>query len=139
MIEKGKQVSIEYSVFLKDGTQVDTNVGQEPLTYKHGAQQLLPALEDALMGLKSGDSKEVTLPPELAYGPVIQEAFKEVDSSSIPENLRFEGAILGVQDETGQEYRIRIHELKDDKVVIDFNHPLAGQTLKFQIKVINIE
>ena len=139
MIEKGKQVSIEYSVFLEDGTQVDTNVGQEPLTYKHGSQQLLPALEDALHGLKSGDTKEVVLPPDLAYGPIIQEAFKEVDSNSIPENLRFEGAILGVQDETGQEYRIRIHELKDDKVVIDFNHPLAGQTLKFQIKIVGVE
>lgn len=139
MIENGKQVSIEYSVFLEDGTQVDTNVGQEPLTYQHGSQQLLPALEDALSGLKDGESKEVTLPPELAYGPVIDEAFKEVDSNSIPENLRFEGAILGVQDETGQEYRIRIHELKDDKVVIDFNHPLAGRTLKFQIKVLGVE
>ena len=62
-----------------------------------------------------------------------------MDAKSIPENLRFEGAILGVQDETGQEYRIRIHELKDDKVVIDFNHPLAGQTLKFQIKVLGVD
>ena len=98
MIEKGKQVSIEYSVFLEDGTQVDSNIGQDPLKYQHGSQQLLPALEDALSGLSSGETKEVVLPPEDAYGPVITEAFKEVDAKSIPENLRFEGAILGVQE-----------------------------------------
>lgn len=139
MIEKGKQVSIEYSVFLEDGTPIDTNIGQDPLTYSHGTQQLLPALEDALNGLDEGDIKEVILPPEQAYGPILDEAFKEVDATAIPENLRFEGAILGVQDDTGQEYRIRIHELKGEKVVVDFNHPLAGQTLKFEIKVVGVQ
>lgn len=139
MIEKGKQVQIEYSVFLEDGTPIDTNVGQEPLSYQHGTQQLLPALEEELNGLDVGDQKQIVLEPDRAYGPILEEAFKEVDATAIPENLRFEGAVLGVQDDTGQEYRIRIHELKGDKVVVDFNHPLAGQTLKFDIKVVGVQ
>lgn len=138
MIQKGKQVTLEYSVFSETGNLVDSNVGDEPLTFHLGTHQILPALEEVIQGLSEGDSQRVTLSPEQAFGPVDPEAFREVDSTAIPEELRYEGAILGVQDERGNQYRIRIHKLEGDKAVIDFNHPLAGQTLTFEMKIVSV-
>lgn len=138
MIEKGKQVAIEYSVFLQDRTPVDSNVGQDPLVFNCGSQQILPALEDALSGLEVGDTKHITLQPEDAYGHINPSAFKEVDAEVIPEDLRFEGALLIIADENFGEMLIRVDELKEDKVVLDFNHPLAGKQLTFDVKVLDI-
>lgn len=139
MIEKGQQVSLEYSVFLEDGKIVDSNVGEAPLVFQLGMHQILPALEEIVGALEKGASKRVTLAPEQAYGAVDPEAFKEVDSNAIPEELRYVGAILGVQDDQGNQYRIRIHSLEGEKAVIDFNHPLAGQTLVFEMKVLDVK
>ena len=138
MIENGKQVAIEYSVFLDDNTKVDSNVGKDPLIFLFGADQILPALEESLSGLEVGDSREVTLPPEKAYGAVNPDAYKEVESKLIPEDLRFEGALLVVSDEQFGEMLIRVDSLKGDQVVLDFNHPLAGKTLKFDVRVIDV-
>ncbi len=139
MIQKGQQVFLEYSVFLEDGKVVDSNVGETPLVFNLGMHQILPALEDAVGDLNKGDSKRVTLAPENAYGSVDPSAFKDVDSSAIPEELRYEGAILGVQDDQGNQYRIRIHSIDGEKAVIDFNHPLAGKTLTFEMKVVDVK
>jgi FKBP-type peptidyl-prolyl cis-trans isomerase 2 len=138
MINKGKRVSLEYTVFLEDGTQIDTNIGDEPLVFELGASQVFPALEMALMGMKVGDTKKIVLKPEEAYGPIVQEAFREVDLESVPEQFRFEGAVLGVQDPAGGVFPIRVHTVKDQKVVLDFNHPLAGRSLQFEVKVLEV-
>ena len=138
MIEKGKQVAIEYSVFLEDKTKVDSNVGQDPLTFLFGKQQILPALEEHLRGLNVGDTKQVTLQPEQAYGSVNPEAFKEIDASLIPEDLRYEGALLVVNDEHFGEMLIRIDSLAREKAILDFNHPLAGKTLTFDVKILDV-
>lgn len=138
MIEKGKKVSVEYTVFLTDGTKIDSNVGEEPLELIVGTNQVFPALEQALIGLKPGDEKQIHLKPEEAYGPVVQEAFKEVDLESVPQDFRYVGAVLGIQDPAGGIFPIRVHQIQDDKAVLDFNHPLAGQALRFEMKVIHV-
>ncbi|MCP5505473.1 MAG: FKBP-type peptidyl-prolyl cis-trans isomerase [Chlamydiales bacterium] len=138
MIENGKQVAIEYSVFSDDNTQIDTNVGKDPLIFLFGAHQILPALEEALRGLEVGDNKEVTLEPQHAYGDVNPQAFKKVASKLIPEDLRYEGALLVVSDEQFGEMLIRVDSVEGEEVVLDFNHPLAGKTLKFDVKVLDI-
>lgn len=138
MIEKGKRVAIEYSVCLEDHTPVDSNVGQDPLIFNCGAQQILPALEQALHGLEVGDSKHITLGPEMAYGDVNPGAFREVNAEMIPEDLQFEGAILVITDDNFGEMLIRVDHLKGDKIVLDFNHPLAGKKLTFDVKVLDI-
>jgi FKBP-type peptidyl-prolyl cis-trans isomerase SlyD len=138
MIEKGKQVAIEYRLFLEDKTQVDTNIGKEPLTFHVGSNQILPALEEALKGLDVGDTKQVILSPEKAFGEINPEAFKEVDAHLIPEDLRFEGALLVVSDEQFGEMLIRVDSLTGDKIILDFNHPLAGKTITFDVRVLDI-
>ncbi|HSX11542.1 MAG TPA: FKBP-type peptidyl-prolyl cis-trans isomerase [Chlamydiales bacterium] len=138
MIKSGKKVSLEYTVFLADGTQIDSNVGEDPLTFVHGSHQVFPALENALLGLQVGDTKQVVLKAEEAYGPVVPEAYKEVDIDAVPAPYRYAGAVLGVQDPAGGVYPIRVHEVKAQKIVLDFNHPLAGQALRFDVKVVEV-
>jgi FKBP-type peptidyl-prolyl cis-trans isomerase SlyD len=139
MIRNGQKVRLEYTVFLEDGTQIDTNVGEDPLVFVIGEHKVFPALEQALMGLQVGDSHQVLLPAEDAYGPVVPDAFREVDLDAVPEPYRFEGAVLGIQDPQGGVFPIRVHKIKDQKVVLDFNHPLAGRSLRFDVKVVGVE
>jgi FKBP-type peptidyl-prolyl cis-trans isomerase 2 len=139
MIQKGKKVSLEYTVFLEDGTQIDSNVGEEPLSFVLGSNQVFPALESELLGLKIGDQKKIVLSPEDAYGQIVQEAFREVDLDAVPAQYRFVGAVLGVQDPSGGVFPIRVHEIKEQRATLDFNHPLAGKTLQFEVKVIGVD
>jgi len=139
MIENGHKISVEYTVFLDDGTQVDTNIGEDPLEFVLGSHQVFPALEQSLLGLSVGDCKQVVLKPEEAYGHVVKEAFKEVDLEAIPAQFRKEGAVLGVQDPAGGVYPIRVHQIKEQKAILDFNHPLAGRALKFDVKIVSVD
>ena len=138
MIEDGKQIAIQYSVFLEDNTQIDTNVGKDPLVFFFGSHQLLPALEKSLWGLEIGDYRQITLCPDEAYGKINPDAFKKVDASCIPEDLRFEGALLSVSDEQFGEMLISIDSLNENEAILNFNHPLAGKTLKFDVTILDI-
>jgi FKBP-type peptidyl-prolyl cis-trans isomerase SlyD len=139
MIENGKQVALEYSVFMDDGKLIDTNVGEDPVTFLQGSHQILPALEEAIQGLDEGDTKRIKLLPNQAYGDIDPNAYREVEPTAIPDHLRYEGAVLGVQDETGQQFQIRVEKVDENKVVVDFNHPLAGQSLTFDLKVVSVK
>ncbi len=138
MSEKSKTLSIEYTVFLDDGSQVDTNVGGEPLVFETGRAQILPALEKALEGLEAGQSTRVTLSPEEAYGPVQEDAFQAVDTALIPEQARYVGAVLVAEDDAGHQRQVRVHEVNGDTTIIDLNHPLAGKSLTFDVKVLSV-
>ncbi len=134
----GSQVSIEYTLTLDDGEVVDSNVGGQPLVFVLGQQQIIPGLEKALEGMGVGESKRVTVDAEEGYGPVLQEAIIEVPTSQLPEDAREVGT--HVQGQTPQgTVRGQIIELRGDNAVIDFNHPLAGKTLTFQVKVLDIQ
>jgi FKBP-type peptidyl-prolyl cis-trans isomerase SlyD len=134
-----REISIEYSLFLDDGSKVDSNVGQEPLTYREGAGQILPALEHQIADLEEGESKRVVLAAEDAYGPKNPDAFRQVETEAIPEEAREPGAMLVAEDGEGHRHQVRVHEVKDDGIVLDLNHPLAGQTLTFDVKVVGIK
>jgi FKBP-type peptidyl-prolyl cis-trans isomerase 2 len=138
-VAKGRQVSVEYTLTLDDGSTADTNVGGEPLVFEQGAQQILPALEDALDGMKVSESRKVTLPPEKGYGAVIPELVQEVDLAMVPEEARFAGAQLAAEDQNGERHFALVREVREDKILVDMNHPLAGRTLTFEVKVISID
>jgi FKBP-type peptidyl-prolyl cis-trans isomerase 2 len=138
-VAKGRQVSVEYTLTLDDGSTVDTNVGGEPLVFEPGAQQILPALEEALDGMKVSESRKVTLPPEKGYGAVVPELLQEVDLAMVPEEARFAGAQLAAEDQNGDRHFALVREVREDKILVDMNHPLAGRTLTFEVKVISID
>jgi FKBP-type peptidyl-prolyl cis-trans isomerase 2 len=139
VIEEGRTVSIEYTLKLDDGTVADTNVGGSPLVYQHGGQQILPSLEQALGGLAVNDTKQVDLSAEQGYGPVNPEAFQDVPVEAIPEEARQAGTTLVAEDRSGNRRPVRVHEVLEDKIVLNLNHPLAGQALHFDVKVLGIE
>jgi FKBP-type peptidyl-prolyl cis-trans isomerase SlyD len=97
-----------------------------------------PALEAKLAGMKIDESREVTLSPEEGYGPVHPEGFQTVPLDIIPEDARHEGAQLVGQGPHGEPIHARVTEITDDNAVVDLNHPLAGQTLHFTVKVVSI-
>jgi FKBP-type peptidyl-prolyl cis-trans isomerase SlyD len=138
-IAAGSQVAIEYSLKTGDGNVVDENVGRDPLRFEQGKGQILPALEEELEGLAVGDEKKVTLSPEKGYGPVNPDAYHTVPAEKIPEEARKVGAMLMAQGANGQQRPMRVHEVKGDEIVMDLNHPLAGKTLHFDIKVVSVD
>ncbi len=138
-VTDGNRVSIEYTLTLPDKTPVDTNVAKEPLTYTQGGQEILPGLQKALLGLKEGETKRVTLSPEEGYGPVDPNALQEVNIDLIPEEALKVGTPLVTRDSSGRPRRLRVQEIKEETVVLDFNHPLAGKTLIFDVKVLKIK
>jgi FKBP-type peptidyl-prolyl cis-trans isomerase 2 len=139
VIQDGSTVSIEYTLKLDDGSVADTNVGGEPLVYTQGESQILPALETALAGLKADDTKEVSLTAEEGYGPVHEEAIQEMPLDMLPENGRQVGAQLVGQGPSGQPIFARVVEINEGNAKVDMNHPLAGKTLHFDVKVISVE
>lgn len=134
MIEAGNQVSFDYTLSVA-GEVVESSKGREPLTYTQGGGQILPALEAELAGLKVGDEKTVSLTAAEGYGEINPEAFQEVPADRIPEDAREVGALLQSPDYPGP---IRVAEVRDDVVVLDLNHPMAGKDLKFDITIVEI-
>jgi FKBP-type peptidyl-prolyl cis-trans isomerase 2 len=138
VVEEGKQVALEFSITLQDGTVYLSNTDQEPLTYQHGQNQLLPALEAALSGLHVDDKKQITLTPDDAFGSVNPEAFVSVKPETIPEEARQVNTILTTQDANGNTLNVRVHDIQDEQIIIDYNHPLAGKTVVFDLRVLGI-
>jgi len=139
VVADGKQVSLEFTLSLEDKTQVQSNVGKEPLVYTHGAHQIVPGLEKNLAGTKVGETKHVEVAPEEGYGPVDPKRTQEVEVDKIPEGARKVGSKLTGRTPNGQMMFAEVKEIKDKIVVLDMNHPLAGKKLIFDVKVLKVE
>ena len=137
-IEKDKVVSIDYTLTGDNGQVLDSSSGREPLAYLHGAGNIIPGLESALEGKDEGDELNVQIPPDQAYGqrdermvqPVPRTAFQGV--ADIQPGMQFQA-----QTNAGPRL-ITVVGVEGDQVTIDANHPLAGATLKFDVKVVNV-
>ena len=137
-IHEGVVVSIEYTLTDEAGKVIDSNVGKDPLSYIHGAGQIVRGLETELTGLKVGDRKKVQVTPEEGYGPTNEKSFQEIPREGIPPEAQKAGAMLMTKAPDGRAIPVRVHEVKDKTVVVDLNHPLAGKTLNFEVKVLDI-
>lgn len=138
VIAEGKKVSLEYTLTLKEEGVIDSNVGKDPMVFVYGTQQVIPGLEKGVAGLKVGDTKMVEIAPEDAYGPVFQEAITSANINQFPDELKKVGALVQTE-QNGQSYRGKVISIEGETVKVDFNHPLAGKTLFFDIKVLGIE
>ena len=138
-IENGSMVQIEYTLSDDAGKVIDSNKGQPPLTYTQGNHQLMVGLENQLAGLRAGQEKKVVLKPDEAFGAVDPSAQTEVPKEVLPPESLVVGAQLMARTAAGEERPVVVKEIKDKTVVVDLNHPLAGKTLVFEIKVLGIE
>ncbi|GIX43422.1 MAG: peptidyl-prolyl cis-trans isomerase [Leptospiraceae bacterium] len=137
-VQKNTVVTIDYTLKDDNGNIIDTSQGRGPLKYLHGNGNLIPGLEKALEGKEAGESFSVTIPPEDGYGykdeGLIQEVPRNLfdDSNGLEVGMQFQA-----QTEQGT-YILTIQEIKENTVVVDGNHPLAGQNLNFDINIIDV-
>jgi FKBP-type peptidyl-prolyl cis-trans isomerase SlyD len=137
-ISDNSTVSIEYTLTLDNGDVIDSNVDAEPLTFQQGKGQIIPGLESALIGLEEGDQKKVSVAPEDGYGPVHKEAIVTLKREQLPEGAQEIGAQVQGQGPEGQVLQGKVIDLTDTKTTLDFNHPLAGENLHFDVKILTI-
>jgi len=137
-IQKNKVVSIDYTLKNDEGTVIDTSIGHDQLTYLHGAGALIPGMEKALEGKSEGDDFKVIITPAEGYGEHNENLLHKVDSKELAHLPNLEvGMELEVQADD-QPMIMTIVEITDDVIVLDGNHPLAGQTLNFDLQVRNV-
>jgi FKBP-type peptidyl-prolyl cis-trans isomerase 2 len=138
-VKDGQLISVHYTLLGTDGKVIESSKGKEPLKYIHGKKMMIPGLEKELTGMKVGGEKHVTVKPEDAYGPVNKNAFQEVPKEKVPASGLKVGVVLSGQGPQGQPMQARVHEIKEKTVVVDLNHPMAGKTLVFDVKVVDIQ
>ncbi|MBX3057058.1 MAG: peptidylprolyl isomerase [Anaerolineae bacterium] len=138
-VTDGLVVSLDYTLRLDDGEIIDASE-QEPLEFLQGYNQIIPGLERALTGMKVGDSKEVIVAATDAYGEEDEDAYQLVERSLFPPEMELEeGMQLRMRDaQSGEAVDVIIAEVNESNVLLDFNHPLAGEELHFQVKVVGL-
>ena len=139
-VEADMVVTMAYSLRV-DGEVIEDSAseGGEDIAFLTGFDQILPALEDALAGMKVGDSKDVTLSPEDGYGVYDPENVEEIERSEFPEEIDVEvGAWLQLVDENDEEFDAFIEAINGSMVRINYNHELAGKTLNFSVRIVDI-
>jgi FKBP-type peptidyl-prolyl cis-trans isomerase SlyD len=137
-IEPNRHVTLDYELRDEDGDLVDASEGEggEPIRYVHGYGMLVPGLEAALVGLRAGDERDVVVPADAGYGEYDEGLVLEVDRSELPEAKAVNvGDELVAESPDGDELAMSVIEVRDDVVVVDANHPLAGMTLRYHVKV----
>ncbi len=138
-VEKDKVVSLHYTLTLDSGEVIDSSRDREAFSFLVGHHQIIPGLEAKLLGMQEGEKKVVKVAAKDAYGERDEELLKAVDRNLIPENIElYEGLILSGQDETGREIEVTVASFNDKEVVLDMNHPLAGQDLTFDVEIVSV-
>ncbi|MFQ5830902.1 MAG: peptidylprolyl isomerase [Candidatus Methylomirabilia bacterium] len=138
-IEAGSTVELEYTLKDETGKVLDTNVGGKPLAYTQGQRRIVAGLETALNGMRAGEEKQVTVKPEDGYGLVDPAAVAEVPKEALPPDALSVGTELVARRPDGRTMLVRVKEIKESTVILDLNHPLAGKTLYFDVKVLNVK
>jgi len=132
-------VSVDYTLRLTDGEVVDSSVGRGPLTFIQGRGQIVPGLENALYGMSAGEEKDVVVAPCDAYGEFDAELFETLPRSVFPaDTVLEEGQGFRLRTNSGQVAVAYIDSIENDQVTLDLNHPLAGETLYFNVKIADL-
>lgn len=140
-VKKGDTVQVEYEGTLEDGSVFDCTAKHngQPLEFEAGSGKMIKGFDEAVLGMKKGETKTIKLPPEQAYGQPNPALFQKVPRAHMPkESEPKAGMMLIASLPTGEQIPARIVEVSKDRVTLDFNHPLAGQTLTFKIKIVGI-
>ncbi len=139
-VKKGDKIKVHYHGRLKDGTSFDSSEGREPLAFEVGSGMVISGFDKGVTGMTVGEKKTITIPVEEAYGLTNEEMFMEVPKSNFPPDLKPEiGLQLTMSDESGNQFPVTIAEVKDDVIILDANHPLAGEDLIFDLELMEIE
>lgn len=135
--KQGDKVKVHYTGKFNDGKVFDSSEGREPLEFVVGSGQVIPGFENGVEGMQVGEEKTVNIPADKAYGAHRDDMVLEVKKEQIPADINLElGMQLGMSGAPkGQEVRVTVVEIKDETVVLDGNHPMAGKDLTFDISL----
>jgi FKBP-type peptidyl-prolyl cis-trans isomerase 2 len=137
-IKSGDKIKVDYEGSLNDGTVFDSSEKHgEPLEFEVGCGQMIPGFEDAVMGMENGDEREFKLEPAEAYGDRDPKLVQKVPKDQLPDEVAPE-MVLVVQLPDGVQIPVKVLEVSEAEVTLDLNHPLAGETLNFKIKIVDI-
>ena len=139
VVKNGDNVKVHYTGKLVSGEQFDSSVGREPLEFTVGAGMMIKGFDAAMPGMKLGEKKTINIAPEDGYGPRNPEAMIEFPKEQVPADMKLEpGMPLTLSDQAGNPVPVIVVEVKDDVIVLDANHFLAGQELVFDIELVSI-
>jgi peptidylprolyl isomerase len=138
-VKKGDVVRVHYTGTLLDGSQFDSSVGRSPLEFTVGAGQMIAGFDAGVLGMSVGDKKTIQIDPDNGYGQKDPNAIIEFPSSNVPEGMQVEvGMKLNLQNQYGQPVPVEVIEVKEDVIIMDANHFLAGKDLVFEVELVEI-
>lgn len=137
MIKEGSKVTLHYTLTV-DGEVVDSSQGKDPFSYQHGEHEIVPGLEEELEGLKVGEKKAISVPPEKGYGNANPDAVQKVPKAAFQGGGELAVGEMVLGQAGGHEFQARIIAMDDEEVTLDLNHPMAGKTLEFQVEVVAV-
>ena len=137
--KKGDKVKVHYHGKLTNGETFDSSKGREPLEFEIGSGMVIKGFDNGVTGMNVGEKKTVNIPYDEAYGPRNPEMLIEIPKENFPKDLDLEiGLPLMVNSENGQNFQVVVSQIKDTTVILDANHPLAGEDLTFELELIEI-
>ena len=135
----GDKIKLHYECKLDDGTLFATSHGRDPIEFVLGTTQIIPGIQEAVLGMQPGERKTVTIPPEKAYGPYFEEMTATIDRSLVPEGLPLEiGLAIRLQHADGAESNAFVTAINEDTISVDGNHPLAGKNLTMDLELVEV-
>lgn len=140
MANNGDTVRVHYTGTLSDGNVFDSSLEREPMEFTIGEGKVIPGFESAVNGMKVGETKTVTIPPDQAYGQRDENRLIEIDKAQLPPDLNPEiGQQLQMRQADGQTMIVSVNDVSDKGITVDANHPLAGKDLTFKIELVEIK
>ena len=137
--QAGDNVQVHYKGTLTDGQPFDSSEGRDPLNFKLGSGQVIKGFDDGVTGMEVGDKKTIHIPNAEAYGPVNEDMVINFERSQIPADIPLEvGGTLNMHQDGGQVIPVVVKEVTEQYVILDANHPLAGQDLIFELELVGI-
>ena len=132
-------VAFDYKLTLDSGEEVDSSPEGQPLAFITGSSQIIPGLEKAMMGMSVGDNLKISIEPEDAYGQIKQELFKDVPKKHFPSDVELKPGMIFQTNGPQGTITCNLKEIKDEHtVIVDFNHPLAGERLHFDVNIVTV-
>jgi len=138
-VKSGDKVKVHYHGRLTNGETFDKSEGREPLEFEVGAGMVIKGFDDGVTGMSVGDKKTITIPFSEAYGPKNPEMIIDMPKNRFPKDMELEvGMPLAMSDGQGQQFEVVVTQIKEESVVLDANHPLAGMDLIFDLELVEI-
>ena len=138
-VKPGDIIKLHYTAKFDNGVTFDSSVGQEPVEFKVGAGQVIEGVDDGVVGLETGDKKEITIDPDKGYGPHQDDLVRQAPKEILGDQQVQKGEVVQLQTADGEIIPAQVVDEDNESVTFDLNHPLAGKVLKFEVEVVKID